>query len=62
MPRVSKFILIGLSGRLVHALKPGTGSYLNGLPLNLICPTSIVSQGRNNTHDITISRLRVDLT
>ena len=44
------------------SMKPGAGSYLNGLPLNLIRPASVVSQACNNTNDITISRLSVDLT
>ena len=67
MPRVSKFNLIGVSEseRSVHALKSGTGSYLrdNGLPLNLIHPPKVVSQAcYDDDNDITISRVRVDLT
>ena len=42
--------------------KQGTGSYLNGLSLNLICPPGVVSKARNNTDDITMSRVRVNLT
>ena len=40
----------------------GTDSYLDGLPLNLIRPSSIVSQAINNTVDITTFRIPVDLT
>ena len=63
MSRVGKFILIRLSRMFsIHDLKQGTGSYLNGLSLNLICPPGVVSKARNNTDDITMSRVRVNLT